>query len=877
MRNLSANALTKIGTNLGTEPINIIEIQWVDGGSRVSYSDRDQPLISGRILSLSELDTVIRSDGNGDAQEISITLSDVDGDLKTIFDTHDIHKRPVWVYQWFEGLDLTDKFLLFTGTINTPVEWNESDRTLSFNVVTKIENVEVGFSAEEGQFPQIPDELIGQPWPLVFGTVLDLPALSINKTVQGTTQEGVGIISGADLVLASSTADASQDIEFAHSIALMDIQKSVLGIAAQQYQSLGGAGIDIANELLSQLNIINANQTAALEQKLQIDNQAILDRDTLISGFTNSNNIGPDRIHILGGEDFPQGIPVELEIGNGGFFTGIFDCQEFRILSRRHPENEDTAEEQASRANGTQTYEVPGQNFDISVQGPYGVVRQAGILLGGFVTNREQVTQIAQHYWAEAGSTVKLVTDQDQNFIVSIVPGTVKAVKAYKKFEGIRRLVNVPNNLWSSTSIPYGDVTAVMVTLTRQLSSISDQGWEDDIYVTFESDIGPNTVDIIEYLIQTYSNLAVDSTSFDAVRDYLDPFPSNFALFDKRQIIDLLNDIAFQCRCAAFVKDNTVYLKYLPATPTIAGTITASDIAHKTLSLSLTATEDLVTKMVVKWRPTYADDDERKIILRHNVQKYGVQEREFDWFIYNQPDIIRKAATFWLIRLANTWKRVEFKGFLNLLNVETFDGVTLNLDPFIGPVTSIVENATYDSSNRQISFQCWTPIKAGTTTAYKFAWPYDATGQFPTPEDLAGSDFSVTGDLPVGSLAITNACPSAGGIIVGGPNIVFVGPADRGDPTPSDTGFEAQDIVAPGTDFTLQVVPKPTPNLRQVYAAKYPKPDVPQLQQPQVIDIARTVVVDGDRLATNTTLSSILQFDEGEGAYAARRAYLDED
>jgi hypothetical protein len=265
------------------------------------------------------------------------------------------------------------------------------------------------------------------------------------------------------------------------------------------------------------------------------------------------------------------------------------------------------------------------------------------------------------------------------------------------------------------------------------------------------------------------------------------------------------------------------------------------------------------------------------MILRHNVPKYGVQEQEFTWFIYNQPDIIRKAATFWLIRLANTWKRVKFKGYLNLLNVETFDGVTLDLAPLIGSVPSLVEKATYDSANNEIDFECLTPIKAGMTSQYQFFWPYNVPGTFPTPLDQAGSDFNVSGDLPVGSILLDSPCPGAGGIIIGGPNIVFQGPADLGDPTPADLGFEAQPIIALGTNFNLTVSPRPTPNLGMIYAPKYPIPNVPQLQAPFAIDIAKTLVVDSDRPATNTTLASILRYDSGSDAYAARRAFLAED
>ena len=107
----------------GAEPINVIEVQWVEDGNRVTYADRDIPSenVFGKIVLLDKLDFIINVNEGSDSQEINIGLSDVDGDLKDIIDNHDIHKRDVWVYQWFEGDDFADKFLIFQGQINSPI------------------------------------------------------------------------------------------------------------------------------------------------------------------------------------------------------------------------------------------------------------------------------------------------------------------------------------------------------------------------------------------------------------------------------------------------------------------------------------------------------------------------------------------------------------------------------------------------------------------------------------------------------------------------------------------------------------------------------------------------------------------------------------
>ncbi len=195
MRNISSTALTKLRTRLGTEPVVIIEVQWVQDGGWEMYAYRDVGnTVSGKILSLGNIDDVIAVTDHEGTQELSVTFDDTDGTLKTIMDNYDIHKRNVRVWQWFDGLDLSDKFLLFRGKINSPIEWVEGEQTLSFNIMTQLEGLEFGFSPEEGQFEFIPDHLIGQPWPSIFGTANDVPVVRVGEAVHGNSLAGVGVI-----------------------------------------------------------------------------------------------------------------------------------------------------------------------------------------------------------------------------------------------------------------------------------------------------------------------------------------------------------------------------------------------------------------------------------------------------------------------------------------------------------------------------------------------------------------------------------------------------------------------------------------------------------------------------------------------------------
>ena len=116
VRAISPASLAKLSQNCGTESILIVEVQWVPGGGLCTYADRKiADLVLGQLIEVGSIDSAIKADSRGDSTQVRLVLEDTDGAIKGICDGHDLHKRPVWVYQWFDGLALADKFLLFKG------------------------------------------------------------------------------------------------------------------------------------------------------------------------------------------------------------------------------------------------------------------------------------------------------------------------------------------------------------------------------------------------------------------------------------------------------------------------------------------------------------------------------------------------------------------------------------------------------------------------------------------------------------------------------------------------------------------------------------------------------------------------------------------
>jgi hypothetical protein len=594
---------------------------------------------------------------------------------------------------------------------------------------------------------------------------------------------------------------------------------------------------------------------------------------------------GCNPVRILGGEDFPQDTGLNLNI-NGGIFTGSFSGDLFTIVDRLHEVDEQRAENSYNSALSKFCQPDPPfaeWDFQTEVPWPEGdfstpeLIRDHGFSIGTIPDQTTPTTnKVAQHFWADAGSRVTLSDDEPLTYVVSTIPGEVLAVKAYKTFANERKLVNVPTELWYSETVDYGPVTAVQVVTTKPLSTIPDQGWEDDLYVTFESEVGPHTVDILEYIIDNYTDLTFDSSSFTAIRTKLDPFPMNFPILTRKNTLAVLQELAFQARCALWLSNGVFYIKYLPEDPSSDGTVTKSDLdADAGVNVEMTSTEDLVTKMTVDWRISWAPGGENKIILRHNVKKYGTQEQNFNFYAFNQPDIILKAATFWLIRLSNTWKRIKFKTFLQMLNFETFDTLTLDFgETYVsnGSVKSIVEEATYDSDNHLINFVCLVPVRSGEMIEYKFFWPsaISVDEEFPTTEEkaagFAGGDgigSEATGVLPIGFVDPDNW--GDGIVFVGGPNVIFTGHADYGDSTPTDVDFVAQEVILPETFAELTVTSNPNPDLTVNYKEPVDIVALPDLPVGAfVIDIRKTPIIDSDNIGAEAKLSSLFSKINGD-------------
>ncbi len=1058
-RTLPANAITEIAKPLGVEPINIVGVDWVGNGTEILYADRDLTGVLGRILELGEFDEIVKATGNSTVS-VRVSLDDTDGELKTIYNTTDLHKKRCSVYQYFGGLSLADKFLLFRGEISTPVVWDEGKRTLSFDILSKIESEEVGFSPEEGQFPDVSPAAIGKVWPLCFGSVAHVPVVKTSDVIRGNLVTTIGIpdatlpLKRKQLVFnlndyVKALAYYSKVMQVAYTIARPPIDiasdylvtiktEDALKQAVENYSGLyedykeqldklielldqaptpdRAAGIQAAIDATTpivaslqyelslykpqldyteaykeyvEIEVDNAQYEfemigklrEAIVKTLEYINETAFELNRIDAVMAQQQHLSQTVFTVVNGHKFPQSTEIRL-ICKGmiliGSFVGdvftmtriepryrniaiaprqttgqsiitqdsisaygmtvqvksmdltdlnafwiadattelagnycllstgkiikvsdqigtkcFFDLEEIRIDKEKEKPYEPAEEKDLTTwlwgqiaASGAREYtvkererklrealskdakdslktmedrleklielideaptedrrrgiqqaiyrdmgayesivanlrvprkdkleayryisreefnnflklenlhrkeywraaqppviDVPG-NYAVTGPDVVGAISEvAPVILPSWLpflkdqllSDLEEInTKLPNDQtilvdkiprttlWvAEGGTDVTLDTSYQEKYICNILPSTIQAVYANRAVNGFKRLVPVPSSYYIKNEADnYGPYSCTTITLRKPLSEYDDEGWEGDLYVSLVSSVGPNTALIIKWILQQYTNTLIDDTSFDYVEDRLTNYPSHFALFNKEDALSLVEKIAWQARCNLLLKHGTAYLQYLSEIPDSVATIEQSDIEHESLEISYSDTEELVTKFVAKWKTHYQQDDDNKTILRHNIIKYGNIEKEFDFFIYNIESLVIKSATFWMIRYANTWKKIKFKTFLTNLKVESFDAITIDLGDSLvasSSVLGLVEKASYDSNDYSITIECWLPVRAGEMATYDYAFPADlpADTVFPTIEDVAAGIAGGDSRIPTGT------------------------------------------------------------------------------------------------------------------------------
>jgi hypothetical protein len=789
VRELTQRASDWLSQPVGIEPVNVLIINWEDNadgtpiwtyyvdtdyGEIASINDSNPELgAAGVILELANLESLPDLDGKGSSQAISATLNDTNGSIKAIFDRTDIHKRPVRVAQWFKGIPLVDSFVLFEGRINTPIVWSEGNRQFSFDIVSPLESREVGFSIEEGAFDYAPQHIIGKAWPYVMGTAFKVPSVRIQEIPKGVTASSFRDTAThrSNTNRASrSNADAMNEALYQSSIA--DAHATYLGLAHPDTDDVRAPFKDDAPyiadyELRERTHKINDIQVFEIVRHVIRGTQRDLKRQA--KQFSEKANeyrlqaqaAGQESlrglfaeyvpfVEVANSDKFPQNHPTTVNI-SGRTYEGTFSDGKFHI--NRPADNSYLGLSPATR--------VSVQDDSISTQ---------------------YIQEIANgpDFIVDGGTQLFLGNNSGYgiDYIACLDHCTVGAVYAKKRVGDSTLMWPVPAGYYSvvydsygpnfGTGSSYDELKVTKIVMSTPLSSRQggdgqSEGWEDEIFCDLTSPYGNNVVDHMAILINRYTNQTHDVTSFDSVRALQVAYPVGCAILDRRDVLAVLQEMAFQARCNIRYNNGKFYLKYLAIDYPYVDNITHDDVERASLEISTGETENLVTKLVADWKLDYSGENDRVQIYRHNIKKYGTHELQYHFWMYNIEQNVHKSAVFWLIRKGNSWKRLKFNSFMTKLPLEANDYVQVTMpESHDGTVIGMVESCIYDSAQRTMTMEIWLPVRLGERIAYEFAMPagLPSTTLWPTKTALQYG-YAGTGSQAGGSVSSNPA--SVGG------------------------------------------------------------------------------------------------------------------
>ena len=363
--------------------------------------------------------------------------------------------------------------------------------------------------------------------------------------------------------------------------------------------------------------------------------------------------------------------------------------------------------------------------------------------LASFTFVSEEVPK--EENW-EASPGTEVIMDTCEIHVVNILPSTIKAVYAYYTNNEGRGLRQVPTRYYEIDFPNLGSMTPTVLKFWQPMSE--NPGWENEIYTTYESSIGPVIPDIIAWLVETYTDKVIDQDAFLNVREaFTDKYPANFVFYDRPDAIDAINRICWEARCAATLQDNTVHLTYLAEEPAPFGVgLTTATILKNTRQLTTQSTESIITRYNVVWHKNGVDPEE-DFILRNNLPVYKLKSEDVDFLIFDTYDLVHKTINFWLMRRSNLFYELTCDVTISGINYRLLEGMTT---PYrVGRLLASV----YNHTTRTVTLTAETPFRYQEVVEYPYYWPaaIDAGLTWPGVEDNPGGygpGIDVVGEIP---------------------------------------------------------------------------------------------------------------------------------
>jgi hypothetical protein len=724
-------------------------------------------IYTDKILEVGDISTGTKGDDSSTLSSCQVKLDDADGTLKQLFDTFPIENAPAALALCYSDTSYCN---VISGHLTNP-QWSEGDRVLTVTVESTLVSLEVGYSAEDGDYNDLDPDAIDVPWPLVFGKPLHVPAVRIRRqktakllyTIQLRPKSNT--VTWSPLIINLPSVLYNTDGKYIHPAQNCIVttikddyteEDNVIYFSDYDTMPAGNYTVEIDRVLFKgsfnistgKFTVSTANISRIQGQTTVQDSGIVYDDKTLALGTytTGTDQNYKDCFVYYGSNQYFENYCVRQDKDKLTFQYCFYKGSKIGDFSRGTPWQDagDIGSIYDSRA-VTKTgivepyldtfaqLQAIGDNQGTQIATS---TRYQG--LNAFLTTLLSKGQSI--LWTRGPDVGVRIYGRDPDIYIANLVESEQVIAVCARKKGHRGqpevLTQIPPDYYTVktsyaiTTAEGNSLTTTAILFNTPLANFVNEDWSDEIYVTLNSSLDNNPINAIKYILQTYTSLIIDADSFDTVASQ-QQYAAHFALTNRGNALQVAEQIAWQCKAALVIDSDIVNIVRVDLPPNENITLTLDNVEFKSIEESTTPRNEIITKLKAGWRSSYAPEDRKyclkdrirhKIIARGDIEDLGTIQKEVEVYIYNFVEAVIDLIDFWMSRTGSSWRFVTLKTYVEGVLLQGYDGVGLNI-PLINVslpsgeyIIGSARSVNYNDKDKSTTIKVWLPSYGGSTS-----------------------------------------------------------------------------------------------------------------------------------------------------------------